>query len=221
LDPVDVVIGNAAVQHVGPTRRSRDGLEETFAVNHLAHLALTDRLLARALSPGRVVFVSSDTHDADRRTGTPLPLDDSVADLARPGEEHGRARGLGMRRYVTTKLLMTAAAFGLADEHPDVHVSAYNPGVMPGTGLGRHHPPLFRAAWGVASRAMVALPFASTTTRSAHSLAHLACDLPAPAPSGSYIDVRLRPRPAAVLASDAGFQRVVLDDSRTLIADLT
>ncbi|MGL4178373.1 MAG: SDR family NAD(P)-dependent oxidoreductase [Dermatophilaceae bacterium] len=119
LDPVDVVIGNAAVQYVGPTRRSRDGLEETFAVNHLAHLALTDRLLARSSSPGRVVFVSSDTHDVDRRTGTPPPLEDSIADLARPGEEHGRARDRGMQRYVTTKLLLTAAALGLADEHPD------------------------------------------------------------------------------------------------------
>ncbi|MGL4178374.1 MAG: hypothetical protein ACRCSN_20150 [Dermatophilaceae bacterium] len=100
-------------------------------------------------------------------------------------------------------------------------MSAYNPGVMPGTGLNRDHPTLVRVAWSVISRAMLVLPFASTTTRSAHSLAYLACDRPAPVPSGSYVDFRLRPQPAAVLVSDNGFQRTVLGESRALIADLT
>src|SRR5215213_4910580 len=45
LPHVDAIACNAAVQIVRGLRRTRNCLEETFAVNHLAHLALVDALL--------------------------------------------------------------------------------------------------------------------------------------------------------------------------------
>jgi hypothetical protein len=47
---------------------TEDGLEETFAVNHLA---LVDALLSRDRSLRRVVLVGSATHDPAVRTGPP------------------------------------------------------------------------------------------------------------------------------------------------------
>jgi NAD(P)-dependent dehydrogenase (short-subunit alcohol dehydrogenase family) len=60
---LDLLIDNAGVMAI-PFDRSEDGVELTFAVNHLGHFALTGLLLDRMLSiPGsRVVTVSSVAH---------------------------------------------------------------------------------------------------------------------------------------------------------------
>jgi NAD(P)-dependent dehydrogenase (short-subunit alcohol dehydrogenase family) len=60
---LDALINNAGV--LPTTRRvSRDGYELTFAINHLAHFLLTNRLLPllRSAPEGRVVTVSSALH---------------------------------------------------------------------------------------------------------------------------------------------------------------
>lgn len=64
-DRLDVLINNAGVI-LGERRETPDGLETTFAVNHLAPYLLTDRLqplLLRA-APSRIVTVSSGWHTA-------------------------------------------------------------------------------------------------------------------------------------------------------------
>ena len=60
---LDLLINNAGVMDI-PFARSEDGVELTFAVNHLGHFALTGLLLAQLLAtPGsRVVTVSSVAH---------------------------------------------------------------------------------------------------------------------------------------------------------------
>jgi NAD(P)-dependent dehydrogenase (short-subunit alcohol dehydrogenase family) len=60
---LDVLVNNAGVWHKDRTL-SKDGYEETFAVNHLAHFSLTNQLkdlLVAGTSP-RVVNVSSSMH---------------------------------------------------------------------------------------------------------------------------------------------------------------
>lgn len=57
---LNVLVNNAGT--VSPDRRlTPDGLEQTFAVNHLAHFVLTNLLidLVRASAPSRIVHVSS------------------------------------------------------------------------------------------------------------------------------------------------------------------
>lgn len=65
LDPLTVLVNNAGVWHAERTL-SRDGFEDTFAVNHLAHFEFTRRLLDhmadRAAFPARIVHVSSRRH---------------------------------------------------------------------------------------------------------------------------------------------------------------
>ena len=58
-----VLVNNAGVWH-RERRVSKDGYEDTFAVNHLAHFLLTNELenLLRLGAPSRVVNVSSWTH---------------------------------------------------------------------------------------------------------------------------------------------------------------
>jgi len=60
---LDVLINNAGV-FLARRSVTRDGLEQMFAVNHLAHFLLTRRLLASlsAAPAGRIVHVSSGAH---------------------------------------------------------------------------------------------------------------------------------------------------------------
>ncbi len=63
FDSLSVLVNNAGVWHKHRTL-SKDGYEDTFAVNHLAHFLLTNELkdLLEAGAPSRVVNVSSSMH---------------------------------------------------------------------------------------------------------------------------------------------------------------
>ena len=67
---IDVLINNAGA--LFNTRKlSADGLEMTFAVNHMAYFVVTNLLLPRMAADGRVVATSSDAHK-----GAKLNFDD-------------------------------------------------------------------------------------------------------------------------------------------------
>jgi NAD(P)-dependent dehydrogenase (short-subunit alcohol dehydrogenase family) len=140
--PLRALVCNAGVQTLTePPRLTPEGLEETFATNHLGHYLLA-RLLGADLAPGAsVVFVSSGTHDPKRWTGMPSP---------RPGDVRGIARGAAMdgrTRYTTSKLYNVLCAYELARRAPSLRVNAFDPGLMPGTGLARDYGPTARFVW--------------------------------------------------------------------------
>lgn len=71
-EPLHLLVNNAGVWHPD-FRRSKDGFEDTFAVNHLAHFLLTTLLLPRLReTPGdrRIVHVSSRLHVQAGSTGS-------------------------------------------------------------------------------------------------------------------------------------------------------
>jgi NAD(P)-dependent dehydrogenase (short-subunit alcohol dehydrogenase family) len=73
LLPLQALVCNAGLQVVSGTTYTENGLEESFGVNHLAHFLLVNLLLRQLEAPARIVFVSSGTHDPERRTGMPAP----------------------------------------------------------------------------------------------------------------------------------------------------
>jgi NAD(P)-dependent dehydrogenase (short-subunit alcohol dehydrogenase family) len=60
---IDILVLNAGMQASNTERRSTDGYELTFAVNHLAHYLLARLLAPRMADHGRLVLTTSDTHD--------------------------------------------------------------------------------------------------------------------------------------------------------------
>jgi NAD(P)-dependent dehydrogenase (short-subunit alcohol dehydrogenase family) len=189
--PLRAVVANAGLQLTSPAS-TEDGFEATFGVNHLGHVALIGRLLAAgALAPsGRIVFVSSGTHDPGLRTGMPHPLQIDARDLSRPApREEGTVDS--RRRYTTSKLANVMTAYALARRLSPVPiaVNAFDPGLMPGTGLARDASPIERLLWRTLLRGLVTLKVASSPERSARMLADLAVGEDLAGLSGTYWSV--------------------------------
>jgi NAD(P)-dependent dehydrogenase (short-subunit alcohol dehydrogenase family) len=159
--PLRALVCNAGVQHVGPTQRTEDGFESTFGVNHLGHFLLANLMLRYMEGPGQIVFVSSGTHDPNQRSGMPEPILKHARSLAAPDddEEARRSPGLvGRRRYTTSKLCNVLCTYemdrrlkenGMSTSELPITVNAFDPGLMPGTGLARGYGPAARFAWTV------------------------------------------------------------------------
>jgi NAD(P)-dependent dehydrogenase (short-subunit alcohol dehydrogenase family) len=134
---VDVLVLNAGAQFPTADRRSADGFEMTFAVNHLAHYLLARLLLPAIAEGGRIILTTSDTHDPKIISWAPRELD--IEGWAHP------APGSGRRLYPASKLcnLLTARSLAALDEVTARHITviAFNPGLTGGTSLGRESSP--------------------------------------------------------------------------------
>jgi len=201
LPPLRGIVCNAGIQVASGMTYTQDEFETTFGVNHLGHFLLTHLLLKLLVAPARIVVVSSDTHDPLQKTGMPEPHYDSAASLARPersssSEGSGKA---GRRRYTTSKLCNIYFTYelsrrlqeeGLSTAQNPITVNAFNPGMMPGTGLARDASPLLRFAWNFILPTIlpIARAFASMNrvSESGKTLARLVLDPDLEGVSGKY-----------------------------------
>lgn len=158
LPPLRALVCNAGIQVVSGTTFTEDGFETTFAVNHLGHFLLVNLLLKSLVPPARIVVVSSDTHDPAQKTGMPGPYYDKATLLAFPKRTTQMAENptIGRQRYTTSKLCNIYFTYqlsrrlekqGVSTNQKPVTANAFNPGLMPGTGLARDYSPLQRFAW--------------------------------------------------------------------------
>lgn len=115
IPPIRALVLNAALQHTRGQTFTSDGLESNFAVNYLANYLLVLLLLpSMDKEMGRIVFVSSWTHDPSHPLNGHITEEkhktivNSVDDLARPKEsdKQGDEYNAGMRRYGMSKTLM-------------------------------------------------------------------------------------------------------------------
>jgi NAD(P)-dependent dehydrogenase (short-subunit alcohol dehydrogenase family) len=144
--PIDALVLNAGIQCVSP-QTSADGYELTFAVNHLAHTLIAQRLAAHMAPNGRIIFTASGTHNADENTGIPSPNHANATFLAFPAKDPSLDKNqmtAGRRAYSTSKLcnIMTgrSLAKALQASRPDIAICSFDPGFTPGTGLARSYP---------------------------------------------------------------------------------
>jgi light-dependent protochlorophyllide reductase len=189
LPPLRAVVCNAGLQVVDGTRLTDDGVEMTFGVNHLGHFALVRGLLDQLQAPARVVIVSSGTHDPKKFTGMPHPQYGFAEELAHPvagAPEDGR------RRYTTSKLCNLLFAYELdrrlGQGADGVTVTAFDPGLMPGSGLARDYSPMGKFAWRYVFPVLRVLPNVNSTRASGKRLAALACDPAFEGVTGRYFE---------------------------------
>src|SRR5229473_5878577 len=132
---IQVLINNAGAIYAR-RQLSADGVELTWAVNHIAPFLLTTLLLDRltASTPARIVTTSSDAHEGAR-----IPFDD-------PNAERSWG-GFGFPRYGQTKLANILFTVELARRLAGTGVTAncFHPGFV-ATGFNRNNGLLMRLA---------------------------------------------------------------------------
>ncbi|MFD2969311.1 SDR family NAD(P)-dependent oxidoreductase [Sphingobacterium bambusae] len=129
---IDLLILNAGVQAGNNSEVNADGINLTFAINHLSHYLLIRLLLPYIAKDGRILITTSDAHDAQIIPFGPKTMD--IHKLAFPDESSPK----GMAFYAATKLCNILTADTLHHSvlsHANIQVIAYNPGLTGDTGL--------------------------------------------------------------------------------------
>jgi retinol dehydrogenase 14 len=153
---IDVLVNNVG-GYWNTRRLTAEGLERTFALNHLAAFLLTNLLLDRLIksAPARVVTVSSNAHTQGR-----IDFDDL----------QGQRSYAGARAYSQSKLANVLFAYELARRLPatSVTANALHPGLTR-TSFGAEDP-------GGVQRRLVPLlrPFMKAPAQGAATSIHLA-----------------------------------------------
>lgn len=128
--PLDVLVCNAGIMALPKLEQVR-GIEKQFAVNHLGHFILVNRLLSQvqAAAAGRVVVVSSGAYKSAPAVGIEFDNLSGERDYA-PNKAYGQSKLANqlMSRELVRRLKDTRATS-----------NAIHPGVI-FTNLGRHFP---------------------------------------------------------------------------------
>lgn len=200
LPPLRALVCNAGVQITGETSYVGDRIETTFAINHLGHFLLANLLVRSLAGPARIVFVASGTHDSKKKTGIPDPRFPSALQVARPETDPEHAKdgtaAAGKRRYSTSKLCNIYCAYEmarrLAAQGNPVTVTAFDPGLMPGTDLVRDYNPILQFLWYHVLPRLTFLPGNIHSIRhSGRALADLAVDPAFDGVTGKYFEGRV------------------------------
>lgn len=198
---LDVLVHNAGLI-LGSRVLTEDGLETTFAVNHVAPFLLTRLLHGQLAAAGaaRVVTVASEAH-----RGAEIDFDD-------PSAERGYS---SWRAYARSKLanILFTRELARRSEGSGIIASCLHPGVVR-TGFGRQGSLLVRAWFKLSG------PLLLSAEKGADTAVWLACAPEAAASGGGYY-IRRRPARPSRAARDAESARRLwrLSERLTGLAD--
>jgi NAD(P)-dependent dehydrogenase (short-subunit alcohol dehydrogenase family) len=188
-DHLDVLINNAGV-YLEEGTLTEDGIEKTFAVNHLSHFLLTNLLLdlIKESAPARIINVSSNAHrgvdeiDEDSLRGPPYN---------------------GLKAYAQSKLANVLFTCALANrlEGTGVTVNAMNPGMVTSS--------FWKNKSNILGRVMQFFqPFMADADESGEALRYLAVSPEFDDVSGKYFDKKNEVDPSSASRVEANASRL-------------
>jgi NAD(P)-dependent dehydrogenase (short-subunit alcohol dehydrogenase family) len=196
LDRIDVLVLNAGAIF-DKRRETAEGLERTFALNHLGYFVVGNLLMPklREAAPSRVVVVASEAH-----RGATLDF----ADL------QNAVRYDGWRAYRRSKLCNLLFAGELSRRLADtgVTVNALHPGFVDSR-FGNDNGVLFRLALGAAKKAIGLRP-----EEGARTTVHLAASPTVAHVTGRYFDKEREREPSAAARDSAAAERLWAESER-------
>jgi NAD(P)-dependent dehydrogenase (short-subunit alcohol dehydrogenase family) len=199
---IDVLLNNAGAMFAA-RRVTEDGLERTFAVNHMAYFVLTNRLEERlaAAAPSRIVNTASDAH-----RGNTLDFDDLQSER----------RYRGLTAYGRSKLANILFTRELARRLAGSGVSAncLHPGFVATRIADNNNSGVFRLGVTIAKSLWGLSP-----ERGAQTMVYLASSPEVAGVTGGYFAKSRPATPAAAAQDDAAARR--LWDESARIATLT
>ncbi len=149
---IDAVLFNAGVQSAAQLIFTSDGVEQSLAINHLAHHVLLRGLQTLLAERAIVGWTASGTHD---------PKDPIASKFSFKGAQYlgpqqlqralysSSANKVQLNRdaYATSKACNILSARYFARQNTAQHYFAYDPGLMAGTGLAREQSAFMLAVW--------------------------------------------------------------------------
>jgi NAD(P)-dependent dehydrogenase (short-subunit alcohol dehydrogenase family) len=195
-----VLVNNAGV-FVAERDTTSDGIERTFAVNHLAPFLLTNLLLdmLKSSALARIVTTSSVAHKGARMNFDDIQLEKSYG---------------GIRAYSQSKLANILFTRELAKRLAGTQVTAncFHPGGVR-TGLMRGNPIRYRATWAAAG------PFLLSPEKGADTGVYLASSPEVEGVTGKYFVKRKEERPSnAALGEESASRLWKLSEQLTGLA---
>ena len=184
---IDVLVNNAGAIFQSRELTS-DGLEKTFAVNHMAYFVVTEALRPALAPDARIVSTASGAHATGRLDFDDLPLDRGYSAL---------------RAYGRSKLCNILWTRELARRLEGTRITAncFHPGGV-NTRFGDNMTGLAGAAFGLIKRFML------TPEQGADTLVWLASSSDAEGLSGGYFAKRRLTQPSAAAQDDAAARRL-------------
>jgi NAD(P)-dependent dehydrogenase (short-subunit alcohol dehydrogenase family) len=191
---LDVLINNAG-GYFDTRKTTVDGLEYTFAFNHLAYFLLTDLLLGtlRASAPARIVNVASEAQAMGQMNFDDLQSEKRYGSFA---------------AYSQSKLANIMFTYELARrlEGSGVTANALHPGtVNTGFGSGTKNP-VVNFVFGIIKR------FGLTPEQGADTIIYLATSPEVEGVNGKYFEKR-KPRSSSRMSHDQNAQKRLWDES--------
>ncbi len=243
LPPLFGLINNAGLQIIGPTEYTTDGIEMTMGVNHLGPFLLTNLLLphfakssnqgSTGYTPGRILVVSSGTHYPDEPVAKALgvlpPAYTTAEQLMHPALTTRPPTLVGTERYATSKLCNLLFAYELTRRleqqgRTGLTVNAYDPGLMPGSGLARQQSGLLQWVWNNVMPMLRLFPGVGSVQTSGELLAKLATDPAFINVTSQYFYFNrpgdMRTKPSSPDSYDLAKARDLWETSERLVAEI-
>ncbi|HEY3337634.1 MAG TPA: SDR family NAD(P)-dependent oxidoreductase [Propionicimonas sp.] len=218
--PIAGLLNNAGIFPSRP-RKSAQGWDIAFATNHLGPFALTEALIPNLPDGAHVVFIVSAVEDPDRRIAVQAGFRGSryiSAEASAAGEwlTPGGSAIPGMDAYATSKQGPLATALAFSREYPRLRFSAIEPGVNPGSNLGRDMNIVLRGLGMLMAPVLQLMPHYTTPKKAAKVIVRI---LTSQTPqTGTYFDEDGNPMRGSAQVHDPAFQDRVVAETRALLS---
>jgi NAD(P)-dependent dehydrogenase (short-subunit alcohol dehydrogenase family) len=220
--PIVGLVNNAGIMGMRATKNA-EGIDNSFATNHLGPFVLTEALLPRLPDGANVVFVCSGVEDPERKPAVMAGFRGgrylSAAASAKGEWKPGGSTLPGGDAYATSKQCNLATVMAFARETSRLHFNAVEPGFSPATNLGRDANVFLRfLAKYVLSLLAPFIRYWSTPKRAAKVITRAV--LNESGETGVYHDERGQPMLGSTLVRDPQFQDRVVAETRALLSTI-
>jgi NAD(P)-dependent dehydrogenase (short-subunit alcohol dehydrogenase family) len=218
--PIGGLLNNAGIFPARPST-SAQGWNTAFATNHLGPFALTEALLPILPDGAHVVFIVSAVEDPERKIAVQAGFRGGryiSAEASARGEwlSPGGSKLPGGDAYATTKQAPLATALAFARAYPRLRFNAIEPGVNPGSNLGRDMAPALVAISKTLAPVLQLMPHYTTPKKAAKVITRVLTSVGAE--TGVYYDENGTPMKGSKQVHDPAFQDRLVAETRALLA---
>ena len=220
--PIGGLLNNAGIFRSRPSTTAQ-GWDIAFTTNHLGPFALTEALLPTLPDGAHVVFIVSAVEDPERKIAVQAGFRGGryiSAEASARGQwlSPGGSTLPGGDAYATTKQAPLATALAFARDYPRLRFNAIEPGVNPGSNLGRDMHPALVAVSKALAPVMQLMPHYTTPKRAAKVITRILTS--DSTETGVYFDENGDPMKGSKQVHDPAFQDRVVAETRALLATL-